>query len=62
MQENFLADLRALNPDLCITSAYGNFLPSKFLAIPPCGKRSPLFDALLVHILSVVGGYKSLLV
>ena len=33
----FLDDLRALSPDLCITVAYGNFLPSKFLAIPRLG-------------------------
>jgi len=38
VQENFLADLRALNPELCITAAYGNILPSKFLEIPPFGK------------------------
>ncbi|KAG0622513.1 hypothetical protein M758_3G102600 [Ceratodon purpureus] len=36
-EEGFLADLRALNPDVCITAAYGNFLPSKFLAIPTYG-------------------------
>lgn len=36
-EENFLADLRALNPELCITAAYGNILPSKFLEIPPFG-------------------------
>jgi hypothetical protein len=40
MQEGFLADLRALNPDVCITAAYGNFLPSKFLAIPTHGRFS----------------------
>ncbi|KAJ3670164.1 hypothetical protein LUZ60_010488 [Juncus effusus] len=34
---NFLSDLKELNPDLCITAAYGNILPQKFLDIPPCG-------------------------
>ncbi|RRT70589.1 hypothetical protein BHE74_00036502 [Ensete ventricosum] len=38
MQETFLSDLRALNPELCVTAAYGNILPNKFLEIPPCGK------------------------
>ncbi|CAG9461986.1 unnamed protein product [Pedinophyceae sp. YPF-701] len=33
----FLAQLQELGPDLCITVAYGNFLPSKFLAIPRHG-------------------------
>lgn len=33
-EETFLADLKALNPELCITAAYGNILPSKFLEIP----------------------------
>jgi methionyl-tRNA formyltransferase len=37
MQEGFLADLKSLGPDLCVTAAYGNYLPSRFLAIPPCG-------------------------
>lgn len=36
-EEGFLADLRALNPDVCVTAAYGNFLPSKFLSIPTHG-------------------------
>ncbi|ONK68174.1 uncharacterized protein A4U43_C05F8400 [Asparagus officinalis] len=36
-EEPFLADLRALNPELCITAAYGNILPSKFLQIPCYG-------------------------
>ncbi|XVF71479.1 hypothetical protein PTKIN_Ptkin12aG0040700 [Pterospermum kingtungense] len=37
MQETFLANLRALQPELCITAAYGNILPTKFLNIPPLG-------------------------
>ncbi|XP_020589948.1 uncharacterized protein LOC110031201 [Phalaenopsis equestris] len=36
-EESFLSDLKALNPELCITAAYGNILPSKFLDIPPYG-------------------------
>jgi methionyl-tRNA formyltransferase len=26
--------VQALDPDLCITAAYGNFLPTSFLSIP----------------------------
>jgi methionyl-tRNA formyltransferase len=33
----FLDALRSLSPDLCITAAYGNYLPSAFLAIPRRG-------------------------
>lgn len=33
----FLAALRQLAPDLCITAAYGNYLPTSFLAVPPHG-------------------------
>ncbi|OAY74951.1 Methionyl-tRNA formyltransferase, partial [Ananas comosus] len=33
----FLSNLSALNPELCITAAYGNILPQKFLDIPSCG-------------------------
>ncbi|XP_054806913.1 uncharacterized protein LOC129309371 [Prosopis cineraria] len=36
-EDNFLSNLRGLQPDLCITAAYGNILPSKFLNIPPLG-------------------------
>eukprot|EP00252_Welwitschia_mirabilis_P019905 TRINITY_DN4731_c0_g1_i3.p1 TRINITY_DN4731_c0_g1~~TRINITY_DN4731_c0_g1_i3.p1 ORF type:complete len:306 (-),score=68.18 TRINITY_DN4731_c0_g1_i3:468-1385(-) len=32
--EAFLADLRAMRPDLCVTAAYGNVLPKRFLEIP----------------------------
>jgi hypothetical protein len=35
--EEFLSKLEALQPDLCITAAYGNFLPKRFLAIPKLG-------------------------
>ena len=35
--EAFLGMLEALSPDLCITAAYGNFLPKRFLAIPKYG-------------------------
>jgi len=33
----FLKDLEALEPDLCITAAYGNYLPAAFLSIPVFG-------------------------
>ncbi|CAN6461402.1 unnamed protein product [Victoria cruziana] len=36
-EEFFLTDLRALRPDLCITAAYGNILPRRFLEIPQYG-------------------------
>ncbi|GMI85537.1 pigment defective 194 [Hibiscus trionum] len=36
-EETFLSSLRALQPELCITAAYGNILPTKFLNIPPLG-------------------------
>ncbi|KAG0455124.1 hypothetical protein HPP92_024130 [Vanilla planifolia] len=36
-EEHFLSNLRNLSPELCITAAYGNILPSKFLEIPPYG-------------------------
>ena len=35
--EDFLSALEALSPDLCITAAYGNYLPKRFLSIPKCG-------------------------
>lgn len=35
--EDFLADLEALEPDLCVTAAYGQFLPARFLSIPRRG-------------------------
>ncbi|KAK7381319.1 hypothetical protein VNO78_33928 [Psophocarpus tetragonolobus] len=33
----FLSNLQALQAHLCITAAYGNILPTKFLNIPPFG-------------------------
>ncbi|KAI9070898.1 hypothetical protein K1719_047145 [Acacia pycnantha] len=36
-EDNFLSNFRSLQPDLCITAAYGNILPNKFLNIPPLG-------------------------
>ncbi|XP_021741001.1 uncharacterized protein LOC110707292 [Chenopodium quinoa] len=36
-EEWFLANLRALEPELCITAAYGNILSNKFLNIPKQG-------------------------
>lgn len=35
--EAFLATLEDLKPDLCVTAAYGNVLPERFLAIPRFG-------------------------
>ncbi|KAE8802818.1 Methionyl-tRNA formyltransferase [Hordeum vulgare] len=36
-EESFLSDLKEVRPELCITAAYGNVLPQRFLDIPPCG-------------------------
>ncbi|CAN1351585.1 Methionyl-tRNA formyltransferase [Linum perenne] len=36
-EETFLCSLRELQPELCVTAAYGNILPTKFLNIPPMG-------------------------
>lgn len=33
----FLAQVQAMQPDLCVTAAYGNMLPQAFLAIPTLG-------------------------
>lgn len=35
--EAFLSNFSALEPELCITAAYGNILPTKFLKIPLLG-------------------------
>lgn len=35
--ESFLEELEELGPDLCITAAYGQFLPRRFLEIPKFG-------------------------
>ncbi|XP_022948301.1 uncharacterized protein LOC111452018 isoform X1 [Cucurbita moschata] len=36
-EDKFLSTLKALQPELCITAAYGNILPTKFLNIPALG-------------------------
>ncbi|CAM6107145.1 unnamed protein product [Calypogeia fissa] len=36
-EESFLTGLQELKPDLCVTAAYGNILPNKFLSLPTCG-------------------------
>jgi len=36
-EADFLEKLRSLSPDLCITAAYGNYLPKAFLTIPKHG-------------------------
>ena len=36
-EPDFWSQLEALKPDLCITAAYGAYLPQKFLAIPKVG-------------------------
>ncbi|XP_058087354.1 uncharacterized protein LOC131234465 isoform X5 [Magnolia sinica] len=38
-EETFLTDFKALKPELCVTAAYGNILPSKFLEIPQHGSK-----------------------
>ncbi|CAL0303349.1 unnamed protein product [Lupinus luteus] len=35
--DDFLSQFKALQPDLCVTAAYGNILPNKFLQLPPLG-------------------------
>jgi len=35
--EDFLATLEAMQPDLCVTAAYGCFLPQRFLSLPAHG-------------------------
>ena len=37
----FLAAVAALRPDLCVTAAYGNFLPQAFLDLPKVSGREP---------------------
>lgn len=37
LQPAFLERLAALQPDLCVTAAYGNMLPKAFLALPRLG-------------------------
>ena len=35
--EDFLSNLEEMAPDLCITAAYGQWLPKRFLSIPKLG-------------------------
>ena len=37
LKADFLARLAELAPDLCVTAAYGNILPQRFLDIPRFG-------------------------
>jgi len=37
LQPGFLESLANLQPDLCVTAAYGNILPRAFLSIPKHG-------------------------
>ena len=36
-QAAFLSQLSSMQPDVCVTAAYGNILPQKFLDIPKHG-------------------------
>ncbi|KAL0450056.1 UNVERIFIED_CONTAM: Methionyl-tRNA formyltransferase [Sesamum latifolium] len=36
-EESFLSTFKVLEPELCITAAYGNILPTKFLKLPSMG-------------------------
>uniref|UniRef100_A0A804NF15 Methionyl-tRNA formyltransferase, mitochondrial n=1 Tax=Zea mays TaxID=4577 RepID=A0A804NF15_MAIZE len=40
-EESFLSALKEVEPDVCITAAYGNILPQKFLDIPSCVNIHP---------------------
>jgi methionyl-tRNA formyltransferase len=46
--ETFLSVLSDIRPDLCITAAYGNFLPQNFLDIPRLGTLN-IHPSLLPH-------------
>ncbi|CAM6084172.1 unnamed protein product [Calypogeia fissa] len=35
-EESFLTELKELKPDFCVTAAYANILPNKFLSLPTC--------------------------
>lgn len=35
--DEFLSRMNAIAPDLCVTAAYGNFLPQRFLDVPTLG-------------------------
>ncbi|KAJ8759412.1 hypothetical protein K2173_006932 [Erythroxylum novogranatense] len=47
-EDSFLSSLRALQPELCVTAAYGNILPTKFLNVPPRGTVN-IHPSLLPH-------------
>lgn len=36
-ESDFISSMKDLNPDLCVTAAYGNYLPTSFLGIPRYG-------------------------
>lgn len=36
-EEEFISTMGALKPDICVTAAYGNYLPTRFLGIPRYG-------------------------
>jgi methionyl-tRNA formyltransferase len=44
----FLKQLQSLEPDLCITAAYGQYLPKRFLSIPKLGTLN-IHPSLLPH-------------
>ena len=48
-QEAFLEKMEAIEPDLCITAAYGNMLPTRFLDIPKHGESSCNNNTTLIH-------------
>ena len=48
LKEWLLANLRELEPELCITAAYGNILSTKFLNIPKQG-----WDVVFVYCISI---------
>ena len=36
-ENDFISAIEDIQPDICLTAAYGNYLPTKFLAIPKFG-------------------------
>ena len=69
--ESFLRALQQLQPDLCITVAYGNYLPKAFLNIPKYGtlnihpsllpkyRGAAPIQRYIEHDIGANGGYKS---
>lgn len=57
MQESFLQSFKSLEPELCITAAYGNILPTKFLRIPSLGKSKACLSEVLFCICCFVTFY-----